>query len=113
MAPQAEIPPFDPRAVDNVMKLGGKKKLDALIEILNGSAPHRLEDLKKAASPAQARTAAQSLKVTAGNLGLARLEDLCDQVLEANRAPDAALARQLEQALGLGRKALAEHRARL
>ncbi len=113
MASQADVPEFDPRSVDRVMKLGGKKKLDELIGILDASAPVRLEDLKKASGAGSVRAAAQSLKVTAGGLGLAKLEDLCDRVLETGASPDAGFLRQLEQAWTAGRKALGRHRAGL
>lgn len=107
-----DIPDLDQRTVQNVMKLGGKKKLDALISSFSDAGPVRMQDLKEAPVLAQARTAAQALKISAGNLGLARLEDTCDQILSCKTwAPGSALLKQAEQAFERGRKALLAYRS--
>ena len=114
MALEPEIPYLEPRAVASLMKLGGKKKLDALMAVLDASGPLRLADLQNARDLAAAKAAAQALKPTAAGLGLARLEDLCDQILARRdwKRPD-PLGAQVEQAFEQGRRALHQHRAGL
>jgi hypothetical protein len=106
-----EVPYLDVYTVQSVMKLGGKKKLDTLISILNDSAPLRIQDLKDAGTLSAAQSAAKMLKVSAGSLGLARLEDLCDQILNCKTwESGSSLVAQTEQAFKLGHKALLSHR---
>jgi HPt (histidine-containing phosphotransfer) domain-containing protein len=96
------------------MKLGGKKKLDTLIAILNESGPLRLQDLKDAKTLPAAQSAAKMLKVSAGSLGLARLEDLCDQIVGCKSwNPASDLIQEVEQAYRKGVKALLSHRNEL
>jgi hypothetical protein len=109
--PEIEIPYLDLRTVQSVMKLGGKKKLDTLISVLNESAPLRIQDLKDAQTLATAQSAARMLKVSAGSLGLARLEDLCDQIVGAKTwTPGADLLKEVELSYRRGVKALLSHR---
>ena len=114
MASEMEIPDFDPRIVQSVMKLGGKKRLDALMAVLSESGPLRLQDLKEARTKPEARAAAQALKGSAGGLGLAALEDLCDQMLNLDPWPqDSDLPQRAEQAFARGNKALSLYRVTL
>jgi len=108
----SEIPFLDLHTVQSVMKLGGKKKLDALIGSLNDLAELRMQDLKDAATISQAQSAAKGLKISAGSLGLARLEDLCDQILGGNSwQAGSGIVAQTELALKKGRQALLLYRA--
>jgi HPt (histidine-containing phosphotransfer) domain-containing protein len=114
MEKPAEIPNFDPYAFNSLMKMGGKKKLDALIGLLKESAPARMAELKAAPSLSEAQAAARALKTSAGNLGLARLEDFCDQVLVL-KAWDAGngLIPQMDASLRQGLAALLAQRAKI
>lgn len=108
------IPDLDPRALHGVMKMGGKKKLDALVQLLQEHGPKRVQELAEAGSLAEAKAAAAPLKSSASHLGLSALEDLCDQVLEATQwASGAALAAQASTALKNGLASLAKERAKL
>jgi HPt (histidine-containing phosphotransfer) domain-containing protein len=114
MDKEPDIPDFDPRAFNSIMKMGGKKKLDALTALFAESAPARLRELVAAQDLGEARAAAQALKNGAGNLGLGRLEDLCDQVLNAKSWPAApGLVAAMEQAYRRGQTALQAERARI
>ncbi|HTB21311.1 MAG TPA: hypothetical protein VK914_01245 [bacterium] len=107
-----EIPYLDLHTVQSVMKLGGKKKLDALIGSLNDLAELRMQDLKDAQTLSQAQSAAKGLKISASSLGLARLEDLCDQILSGQSwQAGSNLVAQTELALTKGRQALSAYRA--
>jgi hypothetical protein len=114
MDPDAEIPTLDPRAFASVMKLGGKKKLDALMALLSESAPARLKELAEATTLGEAKASAQALKTSAGNLGLARLEDLCDQILTAKTwTPGSGLVASMEAAFKKGHQALLAERSKI
>jgi hypothetical protein len=102
------IPDLDPHALHGIMKMGGKKKLDALIELLKQHGPARITELKSG----EAVAAAEALKASASHLGLAALEDLCDQVIEAGAASP-ALVGQAEAALKRGLAALQAERAKI
>ena len=111
MDPESEIPYLDLYTLQSVMKLGGKKKLDTLIAILNESGPLRLQDLKDAKTLPAALSAAKMLKASAGSLGLARLEDLCDQIVACKTwSPASELIQEVEQAYRKGVKALSTYR---
>jgi HPt (histidine-containing phosphotransfer) domain-containing protein len=107
-----EFPDLDPKAVQSLMKMGGKKKLDTLIELLKQHGPARVAELKAAKTREEAHAAARALKQSASHLGLAALEDLCDQTLEAREGWN-ALAEQIAAALQRGLAALSAERARL
>lgn len=101
------IPDLDPRAIQGMMKMGGKKKLDALIQLLKDNAPARLKELQAAATVAEAHAAAQVLKSSASHLGLGSLEDCCDQVLErTDWSPASPLAAEAAACYQRGLKAL-------
>lgn len=105
---------LDPHAVHSIMKIGGKKKLDTLIQMLKDHGPTRLAELAQADDAAEAHAAAQALKSSAINLGLSALEDLCDQILAAKDwAPNSALASQAQAAFQRGLAALTAERNRL
>jgi HPt (histidine-containing phosphotransfer) domain-containing protein len=106
-----DIPYLDQRTMLSVMKMGGKKRLDSLIDMVKGAGPVRIQDLKEARTLAEAKKAAQALKGSANNLGLAKLEDVCDQILESKTwTPGSALLGQAEQAWDRGKKALLDYR---
>ena len=108
------IPDLDPRAVHSLMKMGGKKKLDALMQLLREHGPVRVTELAATADLREAQAAARALKSSAATLGLAALEDLCDQVIESKswRQGD-PLTGQVQAALVRGSAALQAERARL
>lgn len=108
------IADLDPRAVQSIMKLGGKKKLDTLTQMAQEHGPARIQELGEAADLKEAQAAARALKVSAANLGLAALEDLCDQVIECKTWQKGhPLAAACGGALQRGLKALAAERSRL
>jgi HPt (histidine-containing phosphotransfer) domain-containing protein len=114
MDPLDEIPFLDPYAFNTVMKMGGKKKLDTLLGLLRESAPARLQEIKAAPSLAEAKAAAAALKTSAGNLGLARLEDSCDQILAFKTWDGApALVASMEQSYRKGLEALLSQRGKI
>ena len=88
---------FEPRIIQSVMKSGGKKKLDVLLNLFKAEAPQRAEEIATAADEIEAKAAARVLKSSAGNLGLLGLEDLCDQILAGGNFK--ALAPQVKAAL--------------
>jgi predicted transcriptional regulator len=96
------------------MKMGGKKKLDALIQLIQESGPARVAELAATPDLREAQAAARALKTSAANLGLAALEDLCDQVIEAKAwSQGHPLAGEAKAALARGHAALLAERARL
>ena len=108
------IPDLDPRAVHGLMKMGGKKKLDALIAMLRENGPARVSELAAAVELREAQSAAQARKHSASSLGLSALEDVCDQILEAKAwTAGHPLAREAAAALERGLRALAAERTRL
>jgi hypothetical protein len=101
------IPDLDPRAIQGMMKMGGKKKLDTLIQMLQDHAPVRLKELAAATALSEAQAAARVLKTSASHLGLGSLEDCCDQVLEsASWSPGSPLAAEAAAAYQRGLAAL-------
>jgi hypothetical protein len=108
------IPDLDPRALQSLMKMGGKKQLDAEIQLLKEDGPLRLKEWAAASDLREAQSAARALKGSAAKLGLAALEDFCDQVLEAEAWPvDASLAGSAKAALQQGLRALENQRSLL
>jgi HPt (histidine-containing phosphotransfer) domain-containing protein len=96
------------------MKLGGKKKLDTLMQLLQEHGPVRIAELSGTAELKEAQAAAKALKSSAANLGLGALEDLCDQILEAKAwTLGHPLAAQAKAALASGSAALQAERSRL
>ena len=107
-----DIPDLDPRSFQSLLKLGGKKKLDTLMELLKVSGPERVQELLGASSLGEAQAAAKVLKHSAGNLGLAALEDACDQILAAKAwAPKHPLALEAQSRLAKGQAALNKARS--
>lgn len=108
------IPDLDPHAIHGIMKMGGKKKLDSLIQMLKDHGPARIQELLEASTLSEAQSAARVLKGSASHLGLGNLEDLCDQVLEAvqwtQRSP---LAQQIQASYPRALSALLAERAKL
>ena len=81
------IPDLDLRTLQSLLKLGGKKQLDAEILLLKQDGAMRLKEWAAAEDLREAQAAARALKRSAAKLGLAALEDCCDQVLEAETWP--------------------------
>ena len=107
-----DIPDLDPRNYQSLLKLGGKKKLDTLMDLLKASGPERVQELLAATSLLEAQSAAKALKNSAANLGLAALEDTCDQILAARAwAPRHPLALEAQSRLAQGQAALNKARA--
>lgn len=107
-------PDLDLHALQSLMKIGGKKKLDALIQMLRENGPARLQELSAASEVAEAHAAARALKSSAINLGLSSLETVCDEILEAKTwAPKSPLAAQAEGAYRRGLTLLASERTKI
>ena len=107
-----DLPDLDPRSFQSLLKLGGKKKLDTLMEMLQANGPQRIQELLSAPSLEEAFAATRPLKTSAANLGLAALEDSCDQIL-ALRAwtPKHPLALEAQSRLAKGQTALKQARS--
>lgn len=103
-----EFPDLDPKAFQGLMKMGGKKKLDTLVQMLKEHGPARIAELKGSEGVA----AAKALKTSASHLGLAALEDICDQIIEAG-AVSSALSGQADAALKRGLAALQAERSKI
>lgn len=105
---------LDSRAIQSLMKMGGKKKLDTLIELFKEQGPARVQELLSASSLSEAQAAARVLKTSASHLGLSVLEDLCDQVLKAHQwSGGSPLAQQIQASYPLALSALLAERNRL
>jgi hypothetical protein len=90
-APQSlDFGDFEPRALQSLIKQGGKKKLDALLDMFKLESPKRVEEIEKANSAKDGAASARVLKSSAANLGLHALEDSCDQIIAAGAAFSAA-----------------------
>jgi hypothetical protein len=73
---------FEPRMLQSIIKQGGKKKLDVLLELFRKEAPKRLAEIEATKDGVDAKAAARVLKASCATLGLLRLEELCDEILE-------------------------------
>jgi hypothetical protein len=108
------IPDLDLRALQNLMKMGGKKQLDAEILLLKQDGAMRLKEWAAAGDLREAQAAARALKRSAAKLGLAALEDCCDQVLEAESWPiNSGLVQAAKKAMQDGLKAVDLERSQL
>lgn len=105
---------LDPHAYQSLLKQGGKKKLDTLMDMLKANGPQRIQELLATNSVDEAKSIARALKSSAANLGLASLEDSCDQILTQNAwSPKHPLALEAQRRLGLGQAALIKARQTL
>ncbi|HTB33756.1 MAG TPA: hypothetical protein VK842_02755 [bacterium] len=108
------IPDLDPKALQRLMKMGGKKQVDSETQLIKADGAMRLKEWAAAGDLREAQSAARALKASAAKLGLAALEDLCDQVLEAQAWPiDASLVETAKGALQRGLRALDNERSLL
>jgi hypothetical protein len=108
------IPDLDPKALQRLMKVGGKKQLDTETQLIKDDGSMRLKEWAAAGDLREAQAAARALKASAAKLGLAALEDLCDQVLEAEAWPlDPAMVESARGALQRGLKLLDQQRSLL
>lgn len=73
---------FEVKFLQMIVKQGGKKKLDVLLELFRKEAPIRLEEIAQAQDTTEAKASARVLKSSCANLGLMGLESLCEQILE-------------------------------
>jgi HPt (histidine-containing phosphotransfer) domain-containing protein len=106
-----DLPDLDIRAFQSLMKSGGKKKLDTLLEMLKVNGPQRLHEMLDSDSLAEAQAAARALKSSAANLGLSALEDSCDQILALKDwKPKHPLAVEAQAQLTKGQAALLKAR---
>lgn len=81
----------EPAALDRLVKLGGLRLLDQMIELIQEVAPERIAAARNALAAGdreRARRAAHSLKSSAGNLGLVRLRALAEEVETAAAADE-------------------------
>ena len=75
-----DSPVIDPEAVERLRKWGGEDLAIRMIEIFLGHTPERIQQIQEGIDKRDARgaeTGAHSLKSSAGNLGAARLQSLC------------------------------------
>jgi hypothetical protein len=72
---------FEPRMLQSIIKQGGKKKLDTLLDLFRKEAPKRLAEIESTTDGVDAKASARVLKSSCANLGLLGLEDLCDQII--------------------------------
>ena len=102
---------LDPHAYQSLLKQGGKKKLDTLMDMLKANGPERVQELLATSNLDEAKSIARALKSSAANLGLASLEDTCDQIL-TQKAWAAAhpLAQEAKSRLAKGQAALMKAR---
>jgi HPt (histidine-containing phosphotransfer) domain-containing protein len=109
-----DIADLDPHALQSVMKIGGKKKLDTLIQMLKEHGPQRLNELDQSNSLGEAQSAAKVLKNSAINLGLSSLENCCDEILAASQwNAGSPLAAQAKAAYQRGLAALMAERGKI
>ena len=105
---------LDPHAVQSLLKQGGKKKLDTLLDMLKANGPQRVQELLATDSLAEAQAAARALKNSAAILGLNNLEDTCDRILQQKAwNPRHALALEAQSRLASGQAALGKARQAL
>jgi HPt (histidine-containing phosphotransfer) domain-containing protein len=71
---------FEPKSLQSIIKLGGKKKLDTLLELFRKEAPQRVNEIE-GPDAEESKAAAKVLKISCANLGLHALEETCEQVL--------------------------------
>jgi hypothetical protein len=106
-----DLPDLDPRPYQSLLKLGGKKKLDTLLDLLKANGHERVKELQGTPDLTEAKAAARALKSSAANLGLAALEDVCDQVLALKAwSPRHPLSLEAESKLRKGLTLLIEAR---
>ena len=72
---------FEPRMLQSVIKQGGKKKLDTLLELFRKEAPKRVAEIEATKDGVDAKATARVLKASCATLGLLGLEELCDQII--------------------------------
>lgn len=88
-SPEPQVPQslgfseFEPLALHSLIKQGGKKKLDILLDLFKTEAPKRVDEIEQAPSASEAVASAKVLKASASTLGLYALEDSCDQIIAA------------------------------
>ncbi|MDE3054416.1 MAG: Hpt domain-containing protein [Gemmatimonadota bacterium] len=103
------MPPIDPAAIARLRRFGGDALLFEMIDLLLVGAPQRLE-AAHSGDLDRARAALHSLKSTAGQLGAAGVQALCEEGERAAGAGDApgvaALLPRLDAEFEAARRAL-------
>jgi HPt (histidine-containing phosphotransfer) domain-containing protein len=108
MAGEAPGKEFEVQFLQMIVKQGGKKKLDVLLELFRKEAPIRLEEMAQAQDAQDAKASARVLKSSCANLGLMGLESLCEQIMEGRSHKE--LLPQLQASLKKSLKWLEEER---
>lgn len=118
----ASSPPIDPRALDNLRRIGGEADdafLREMVQIFVEDSPPRLAEIEAAigrADGAALAKAAHSLKGAGSNFGARRFRSLCEALEQAGRSGDfaavapglTALRAEYERVLAALRRALGE-----
>ena len=76
---------LDPKVLKAVLKQGGKKQVDSLLELFKKNAPMRVKELEAAPDLDEAQAAAKALGRSAKNLGLTALTAACDDIVALNK----------------------------
>jgi HPt (histidine-containing phosphotransfer) domain-containing protein len=94
---------IDPAAVDRLRSVGGAALVEQIVRLFLENTPKRLATIRKGIEGEEwytAERAAHSMKSTAGNLGIAQMQDLAGQLecsCECHRAEEASgLLAQIE-----------------
>ncbi len=110
--------PIDPAAIARLRRFGGDALLFEMIDLLLAAAPRRLETARAGVAggdPEPARAALHALKSSAGQLGAAGLQGLCEEGERLAAAGDVAavagLLPRLDAEYEAARRALAAIRA--
>lgn len=81
--------PFDPAALDRLVRFGGEKLLASMIDVFRTNGRERLDSAQSALASgdvAAAKLAFHSLKSSAAQLGAMKLSGLCADAEEGARA---------------------------
>lgn len=71
---------LDPKVLREMVKQGGKKQVDTLLDLFKKNAPLRAKEVEAAPDLQEAQDAAKALQRSAKNLGLVALEVACAEI---------------------------------
>ena len=115
-----EPSPFDPAAIERLLKLGGPKFTLEMIDLFGSYGGKKVAEARQAQNAGNLTTlaeAAHPLKSSAGNVGAVRVQELAAQVEASAREQNAGLAGaqldELERAFAEARTYLEAEKARL